>query len=154
MSAQVSRRIFRLEVPGDPKSLALIRLLINHLAGSVGYDEIESTKVEIAVDEACANIIEHGYSGMSPKPSIQIAVDLTGDEFVVEITDEGKTFDISNYTPPTFPDHWDQGNTRGVGVYLMNQCMDHVSFGRADDHEKNQLRMSKKRQDQSSPATP
>jgi serine/threonine-protein kinase RsbW len=152
MSGHSSRRIFRLEVPGDPKSLALIRLLINHLAASVGYDEVESTKVEIAVDEACANIIEHGYSGLAPKPPIQVSVDLTGDDFVVEITDEGKQFNIDNYTPPTFPEHWDHGHTRGVGIFLMNQCMDQVSFGRADERH-NQLRMTKKLKPHSSPAT-
>lgn len=152
MSGHSSRRIFRLEVPGDPKSLALIRLLINHLAASVGYDEVESTKVEIAVDEACANIIEHGYSGFEQKPPILISVNLTGDDFVVEITDEGKRFDIGNYTPPTFPDHWDRGHTRGVGIFLMNQCMDQVSFGQADGRH-NQLRMSKKLQPQTSSVT-
>lgn len=145
MSGHLSRRVFRLEVPGDSKSLALIRLLISHLAASVGYDEIESTKVEIAVDEACANIIEHGYSSLSPKPPILITVDLTGDDFVVEITDEGKTFDMRNYVAPTFPEHWDRGNTRGVGVYLMNQCMDQVSFGRTGE-DQNRLRMTKKLQ--------
>ncbi len=147
MSGHSGRRIFKLEVPGDPKSLALIRLLINHLASSVGYDEVESTKVEIAVDEACANIIEHGYADLAPKPPILITVDLTSDDFVVEITDEGKHFEVGNYTPPTFPDHWDRGHTRGVGIFLMNQCMDQVSFGRADEQH-NQLRMSKKLQPQ------
>ena len=81
---------------------------------------------------------------MDRKPPISIHIELSEEEFTVEILDRGKSFDRTKYRAPTFPEHWDQGNTRGVGVYLMYQCMDDVEFG-TTKAKTNQLRMVKKR---------
>ena len=59
------------------------------------------------------------------------------------IIDSGKTFDFSSYRPPTFPDHWDQGHTRGVGLYLIKQCMDEVTYHQLEDR-RNKIRLVKR----------
>ena len=139
-----SDNTFQIVVPGDPRSLALVRSFVGHLAANAGFDDVEAQKIEVAVDEACANIIEHAYSEMAQKPPVSIQIALREDDFVVQIVDEGKSFDKTNYRAPTFPKHWDDGNTRGVGVYLIHQCMDSVDFSKTAG-EKNQLRLVKKR---------
>ena len=144
MKRSSSESEFQVVVPGDPRSLALVRSFVGHLALTAGFDDVEASKIEVAVDEACANIIEHAYSEMERKPPVTVQVLLSDDSFVVQIFDEGKSFDKANYRPPTFPAHWDEGNTRGVGVYLIYQCMDAVDFGKTSE-ERNQLRMVKKR---------
>ena len=135
---------YQLVVPGQPLSLALIRAVIAHLATTAGFDDVDASKIEIAVDEACANIMEHAYSDMENKPPVTVQVSLSDDLFVVEIIDEGKKFDKADYHPPTFPTHWEEGNIRGVGIYLIYQCMDTVSFLQTKG-KRNQLRMIKKR---------
>lgn len=46
----------------DPKLLAAIRSLIDGLSRSVGFSEKSRGLLSLAVDEALANVIRHGYS--------------------------------------------------------------------------------------------
>ena len=131
-----------LEIPGRSESLALVRLMVRHLAHTTGFDDDQADKVAISVDEACSNVIEHAYEEMNPKPQIHLTFHLYQNRFVIEIVDSGKTFDFSSYRPPSFPQHWQEGHTRGVGLYLITQCMDEVAYNRLDD-ARNVLRMTK-----------
>jgi len=136
------KKEFTLEIPGDPLSLALVRLMIRHLAHQAGFGSDQCSKIELSVDEALTNIIEHAYEDLDPKPAIHLAFDVHPHRFIAEIIDSGKTFDFSSYRPPNFPDHWDQGNTRGVGLYLIRQCMDEVSYHQLED-SRNKIRLVK-----------
>ena len=127
MNCSEAQLEFTLEIPGDPLSLSLVRLMIRHLAQQAGFGEDHCSKIELAVDEALTNVIEHAYEGLEPKPTIHLAFDIHPHRFIAEIVDSWRTFDFSSYCPPSFPQHWDQGNTRGVGLYLIKQCMDEVA---------------------------
>lgn len=131
-----------IKVPGEPYALSLIRKIVTHIASQSGLPEEDVNKIEIAVDEACANVMEHGYRKCNPKPPVDINIRVQQDKLVVEIVDTGETFDRSNYNPPIFPDHWDQGNVRGLGVYLIEQCVDEADY--KSDAGKNHLRLVKK----------
>ena len=48
---------------GRFESLADIRKFVFQAASNAGFDEKEIYAVELAVDEACSNIIEHAYEG-------------------------------------------------------------------------------------------
>ena len=74
--------------------------------------------------------------------TIHLAFDIHPHRFIAEIVDSGRTFDFSSYCPPSFPQHWDQGNTRGVGLYLIKQCMDEVSYYQLEDR-RNKIRLVK-----------
>lgn len=137
---------YTLDVPGDTRSLSLVRNMAGHLALLAGFDDLEASKIEIAVDEACSNILEHGYQDESPKPSIRLEFRIMPDAFIVEIYDVGKGFDFEAHASPSFPDHWNAGNLRGVGLYLIKECMDEVSYDRlADTDQGNRLRLLKRR---------
>ncbi|MFH0880459.1 MAG: ATP-binding protein, partial [Lentisphaerota bacterium] len=115
MNDTSTQRHFGLKVPGETHSLSLIRLVMTHLAEMAGFQEEDIGKIEIAVDEACTNVIEHAYHSHSPKPPIRVEVETHPDQFIVRIKDEGIPFDYDSYIPPKFPDHWTEGHTRGVG---------------------------------------
>ena len=57
-----------IEAPGHGSYLAYIRNLIGDLARQVGFPEDEVAKIEMAVDEACSNVVEHAYA--DPKDAI------------------------------------------------------------------------------------
>lgn len=135
---------FELVVPGNPHSLALIRAFVREIAENAGFDDNETSQIEVAVDEACSNVVEHAYAEFEQKPDLVVHVFLQADSFVVQILDEGTSFDIESYEAPTFPAHWEEGHVRGIGVYLMHEYMDTVDFGKSPD-KRNQLRMVKKR---------
>lgn len=145
MVAQAEAR-YVLEVPGDTRSLSLVRNMAGHLALLAGFDDLEASKIEIAVDEACSNILEHGYGAVDPKPSICLEFRVQPDCFVVEIADCSQGFDFDSHSSPTFPDHWNAGNLRGVGLHLIKECMDEVAYNRKRDGDPdNRLRLVKRR---------
>ena len=115
---------------------------MTHLAEMAGFTEEDTGKIEIAVDEACTNVIEHAYANMNPKPPIRLEVETLDNRLIVDIVDRGRAFDYDTYVPPKFPDHWNEGHNRGVGLYLIRKCMDDSSYTRLPD-QSNRLRLIK-----------
>ncbi len=128
MSALPKTDIVRLRVPGDTRFLALIRTVVTSLARAAGFDENDVDKIEISVDEACTNALEHAYKHAAPKPPLDVEIHSLPHKFIVDVIDEGAPFDFTAYIPPKFPDHWISGQTRGVGLYLIQQCMDEARY--------------------------
>ncbi len=54
--------VFRLKLPANSENLDIIRKFISGIAGNVGFTEEEVYQIELAVDEACANVIKHAYA--------------------------------------------------------------------------------------------
>ncbi|MFH0953820.1 MAG: ATP-binding protein [Verrucomicrobiota bacterium] len=132
----------RLRVPGETRYLWLIRSVVTAMARDAGFEDAEVDKIEIAVDEACANVMDHAYRDVSPKPPLELEVRVAEGRFVVDVLDRGLSFDFNSYTPPQFPDHWMNGKTRGVGLYIIRKCMDDAQYERLSD-KTNRLRLIK-----------
>ncbi len=130
-------------VPGEASSLALIRSVVTHLAQSAGLSDQEADRVELAVDEACSNVIDHSYRSRQPKPRLHVVILNSPTTFTVDIIDEGSSFDYKAYVEPKFPNHWMDGNMRGAGLYLIHRCMDEVSYEQLPN-TRNRMRLVKK----------
>ena len=57
----LAEQTFRLDVPSSSENLALIREFISTVGIQAGLEEDGVARLEMAVDEACANVIEHAY---------------------------------------------------------------------------------------------
>ena len=133
-----------LRIPGEAQYLFLVRAVVTAIARDAGMPEIEVDKMEVAVDEACTNVLDHAYRNTNPKPPVDLEIHVSEDRLVVDVIDYGQPFDFSRYSPPRFPDHWLDGQTRGVGLYLIHQCIEKVSYERLSN-SKNRLRLIKLR---------
>ncbi|MDH5188429.1 MAG: SpoIIE family protein phosphatase [Rhodospirillaceae bacterium] len=116
-----------LTVKSDSKNLASIRNFIREAAESAGLDNDGALEICLAVDEACANIINHGYKNDS------------GDIVVSAVHDESKlTISLSDNAHPYNPleqavsaDLDAPLNKRilgGMGVLLVKQSTDMVKY--------------------------
>ena len=144
METNVQMDPYELIVPGDPKSLSLIRMVVTAIAREAGLSEDQVGRVEVAVDEACTNVIEHSYQKLSPHPPVEVLVQADSKDFIVDIVDSGPSFDFNNRVRNKFPDHWVHGdNMRGAGLYLMMSLMDSVDYERLPD-DRNRMRLIKK----------
>ncbi len=141
-SKEPNDRTFGLLIPGDTKSLGSVRRMVSDLARMMGFSKKAMGQIEVAVDEACANAIEHAYKGMTQKPPVHIEVAMVGDSFIVDIIDAGKSFDFHGIPLPKFPDHWCNGNVRGAGLFLISQCVDTVEYEQISGG-KNRMRLIK-----------
>ncbi len=117
----------RLEFAPVMTSLAQMRAVIEERCQAGDINPQIIYQIILAADEACANIIEHGYSGLPPAP-IGLLLELSPDQMVVEISDRGHHF------PPVEPPEPDpeallaSDKEGGLGIYLMYQSMDEISY--------------------------
>lgn len=96
-------------------------------AENAGLDETAVYAVQLAVDEACTNIIEHAYGGES-LGEISISTEVTANRFIVEILDHGQPFDPDSIPVPKTNVPLEEIQPRGVGLFLMRKMMDEVRF--------------------------
>lgn len=131
--------------PGRFESLAGIRKFVSEAAEEAGFNDKEIYAVELAVDEACANIIEHAYGGEGKGEIICICNDVN-DGLEIILKDEGERFDPSGVSTPDFSIEIEKLKPRGAGLFLIRHMMDDVDFKFSDDSG-NELRMVKRRGD-------
>jgi serine/threonine-protein kinase RsbW len=131
-----------LTVPGRFEYLATIADFIAEMGRDAGYDQDIVFHVQMAVDEACSNVIEHAYQGQD-KGDITLSCDCQKNEWVVAIFDTGRSFDPNSVPAPNLDANLDDIKTGGLGLYFMRQLMDEVEFS-FDEKQGNKLRMVKR----------
>jgi serine/threonine-protein kinase RsbW len=115
------------------ESLAAFRDLIDtacsqhpEISEQVCYD------LKLAVDEACTNIITHGYAGMNPG-SIILTLELDPQQVLVTLTDFGHPFEPSEPPAPDMGASLEDLSAGGFGLFIIYQTMDKVGYRSAED---------------------
>ena len=124
-------------VPAAPKYLRLIRDVTARLGVSGGLEEPVINTLKLAIDEACANVIEHTYKGDTGK-KIRVQYKITKEAFEAVIEDSGKKVN------PELLQGRDLDEVRpgGLGIHFIKRAFDVVAY---DDKKKkgNRLRLMK-----------
>jgi serine/threonine-protein kinase RsbW len=132
----------KLHVKSKMENLTTICDFVTSAAEGFGLDEDQTFAVQMAVDEACTNVIEHAYGG-SPYGTIDITCKVHDDEMVIQVRDHGKAFDPKAALPPDLDAPLGEPEGRCLGLYLMFKLMDSVRF-EFDAIEGNTLTMVKR----------
>lgn len=134
---------FLLQVPSNTENLAMIRDFVNGVGIRAGMSPSDIAKLELAVDEACANVIEHAYGLAQDKKEVSIKA--TFDEFSVQIdvVDTGIGFDPAVIPQKNLDELVAQRKSGGLGLRLMKTFMDEVHY-EVIPGQKNELRMIKR----------
>ena len=130
--------------PGLFDSLVEIGEFVTRAAGDIGLSEEEVYAVEMAVDEACTNIIEHAYGGEG-RGDIECTCRINGDKLTVMLRDRGCPFDPSSVPEPDVNAALEDRQEGGLGLYLIYRLMDEVYFEFTSDSG-NVLTMVKRRE--------
>lgn len=133
---------WELTVDGRLENLASIADFVVKAARASGLDERATFEVQMAVDEACTNIIQHSYEGEG-KGEIALCCELADSDFVVTIRDHGRSFDPECVPLPNLTCSLAERREGMLGLYFMRQLMDEVRF--RFDAEGNELTMVKRR---------
>lgn len=89
-------------------------------------------ELKLAVDEACTNIIQHGYKGMDPG-SIVLAFRIEPDRILVQITDFGHAFEPASAPAPDLNAALEDRELGGLGLFLIYQTMDNIDYQASQD---------------------
>lgn len=133
---------FSLQVPSSTENLAIIRDFVNRVGEQSGLDESELAKLELAVDEACANVIEHAY-GHNKTEEVKVRATFDEHEIRIEVIDAGQGFDPDSIDEEEVADLIKKGKTGGLGLRLIRSLMDEVHY-EIQPGKVNELRMVKK----------
>jgi anti-sigma regulatory factor (Ser/Thr protein kinase) len=133
---------WELTVDGRFENLASIADFVIEAARASGLSERAIFDVQMAVDEACTNVIQHSYGGEG-KGEIALRCALVNSDFVVTIRDHGRPFDPECVPAPDLTCGLAERREGMLGLYIMRQLMDEVCF--RFDAEGNELTMVKRR---------
>lgn len=135
-------RTLTLTVPSATENLALIREFVANVGSQAGLGDDDVAKLELAVDEACANVIEHAHGHDSNK---EVTVRATFDTVTlrIEVVDEGEGFDPTVVPALPVEQMVHDRRTGGLGLRVMKSLMDEVSYEIVPG-ERNRLRLLKR----------
>lgn len=122
----------KLTITSDLKNLKLVREFISKEAMKFGFDEIETEKIILAVDEVCTNSIKHSYMN-KPNGKITIELKSRGDKFVIVVSYNGIPFDPKKIKIESPLKKYTQTGKvkRGkLGMFIIYQFMDKVTYTR------------------------
>lgn len=125
----------QLSVIGRYDRLEQISKFIEQAGRDAGLDETAVCRCQLAVDEACTNIIEHAYGGEG-RGSIDIGCEVGQGELTITIEDYGHPFDPASVPKPELNTSLDNLQIGGLGLYFIRQVMDAVEFSYEDGGNK------------------
>ncbi len=134
--------VAKLSVTSEMKNLTAVSDFVTEFARQQSLREEDTFALQVAVDEACANVIDHAYLGRSDGP-IRIQCRLSDGEVTVTIVDHGEPFDPRSVPRPDTAAPLEKRQEGGLGLYLMEKLMDSVRF-EFDPAHGNRLTMKRK----------
>lgn len=131
------------------ENLDRVRDFVGDQAEKYGLEPAAVYAVQLAVDEAFSNIIEHAYRGESDE-KVECTTQATRNELIVTLRDCGRPFNPEIVPVPDLEADLEDREIGGLGLYFIRQLMDEVEFTFVHDTEKNKacnlLRMIKRKE--------
>jgi len=114
----------RLRLPREADSVPAVRRLLRCALSVFHVNRQDGADLEIALTEACANVIKHA----SGADGIEVSLDVGADRCEVDVVDNGSGFD-AGAVPEPHP-----GSDRGRGLFLIKALSDNVRLQSAPRH--------------------
>jgi serine/threonine-protein kinase RsbW len=118
--------------PGTPDALPRVREMVTQAATRCGFADEEIAKIEMAVDEACTNIIEHAYHAIGEHPDeppleIEVHAREHPDRLEITILDHSlHDFPVDERAPEELENYFAEQKKRGLGLFIIRSFVDDV----------------------------
>lgn len=132
----------RMSAPASATELPRFAEFAHRAAAEAGFDAKSMHRIELAVDEACSNIITHAYRGAPGEIVMETRAE-RGHRLTVILTDTGRPFDPEAVPMPVAGASLEDMQVGGLGLYLMRVTMDSVRFEFGVPGVGNRLTMTK-----------
>jgi len=114
-------------VSSQLRRLAEIAEFVSERARAAGLDEEQVFDVQMAIDEAATNSMQHAYQG-NEDGEIRVCCYVEQDDFCVRITDFVHPFDPDTVPEPDLSTPLASREIGGLGLFFMRKLMDQVEF--------------------------
>ncbi|MGA1194281.1 MAG: ATP-binding protein [Kiritimatiellia bacterium] len=135
-SSEPARSFVTLDLPCKYRFLRMVRQAVTDLCARAGMSELKAASLEMAVDEACSNVMEHSYGGETDTrkepqhPGLRINLIQQDGKVLVEIFDRGRGFDFNDHIIMEPEQYMRDGHERGLGMYIIRKFVDDVAYER------------------------
>lgn len=124
---------FVLTLPRDGISIPVVRQVLARSLSALGVDETVRSDIEVAISEACTNVLHHARNG----DEYEVSAEISDDACVLVVRDTGRGFNVDELLDAG-PD--DEG---GRGIALMRAFVDELRFESRPD-EGTSVRLEKR----------
>lgn len=126
--------------PATLDAIENIAILLEETMEQSGIPMMEAARIQLAVEEAVTNVVNHGYHDKSG--NVTVRVDISPETMTITIIDNGQAFDPTKIPPADVDADLDHRTIGGLGVHLIRSVMDSVTYSR--EGEENRFVMIKK----------
>ena len=122
----------RVTVPSRLEEIGSVNDVFHEFSVEHGLPDDIRRGVKIVFDDLLNNVISYAYKD-DEEHTIEVRVELSADRLVVHITDDGHAFNpFARAAPDTELDLEDR-EIGGLGIHIVENLMDVVSYIRQDD---------------------
>ncbi len=125
MSSSFDPQAIRIDANLDHLDLA--REFVAEIAKRVPMNSQQVYDLELAVDEALTNVIEHGLADKDEK-QVELSVTHENDLFTIVISHGGRDFNPGEHADPVMKEYLAERRVGGLGLFLMKKLMDQVEY--------------------------
>ncbi len=131
-------QIVRLSIPAKAEYISLVRLALSGLSQTRELSDETIGDLKLAVSEACSNSVRHAYQD-GAEGSVEVVYELHHDRVVVEVSDNGGGFTITEAARE--PDS--TLTEGGLGISIIRELSDELEVGPGADGKGSLLRLVK-----------
>jgi serine/threonine-protein kinase RsbW len=128
-------------VAGEPSQLPGLTRFLREFWAATALPPEAAHSFEIALEEAFINVATHGALPGRPA-QVTVSLQREGEQLTLVIEDDGPAFDPLKLPVPDVRAPLEERRVGGLGVHLVRQLMDAVSYER--DGSRNRLRLRKR----------
>jgi anti-sigma regulatory factor (Ser/Thr protein kinase) len=127
------------DYPADTETLATVRSAVHAAASAAGAAPDCADEIVLAVNEACMNIIQHGYR-FAPNQVFHIELAITDGTLEILLCDNGAAVNEQQLKPRAL----DDVRPGGLGVHFIRALTDTMAYLPPDETWRNRLQMKKR----------
>ncbi len=131
-------------IPAQMSYLIQVREFIEHIGKKYKYTEKIINSFKLVIDEACTNIIRHGYRDIK-NGEIVIKAIVRRLSLTIVIVDQGRSYDPRQANTPDLAKYVDIGKKGGLGILMMRKLMDDLQYNVSE--RGNEFRLTKFREE-------
>jgi serine/threonine-protein kinase RsbW len=139
---ELGQRLGTLRVKALLENVPLAIDCVAQWAEKVDLDKRTLYEIQLAVDEACANVADHAYRNEEPG-DMEVSCYLENELLTILVRDWGRGFDPNGVVVPDVDAPLEERTLGGLGLFIVRQVMDYVQFT-VDPEVGNELRMAKR----------
>jgi serine/threonine-protein kinase RsbW len=124
--------VFELSIPNRFDEIDTVNGAFNTFAEEEGLETRVRRKMNLVFDELLSNIVSYAHDD-NRDHTIEVKVELSADKLTVTVIDDGKPFNPFVLAAPDTGQSVEERKVGGLGVHLVRNVMDEVSYHRRTD---------------------